>query len=286
MKILLTGNKSFIADAFTTANKQKHTITVAPDELQLDFVKVDKFIGANSFDVIIYDAGSDGNSGENIEKDNLVKFRNIQHSAILNGVKKLIVLTDASDIDCSLNVVDFSETTVRAVPTGASGLSRYLISLLAEKDKITTVLRFFGVYGAGADCGVNTLTDILARAIVGKKSVEIPDKKLSAVYIDDAVKVVEKFAFNDLAKGDYNVANPEPTTYFDFAKKAVAFAEKNEREVGFYFTHDETELTANTDKLNSVVQIRFTSHASGVKRTLEKLFEKKSLCRPKTADKK
>lgn len=283
MKILLTGGSGFIGSNFIAANGSKFDI-VAPSSQQTDLMRVEQvqaLFKQHKFDAVVHAADkTDGVTGS---ADNLIMFKNLQYAAILNGVKKLIVIGDAADMDLSTPVEHVKESGFgQTMPNDSYGLGRYLIHLLASKDKISTVLRFFTVFGAGADSGTNPIMSILARGVTGKKTVTVPDKLVSTIYIDDAVRVIAAFLTNDFAKGDYNVASPSPINLIEFAKKARSFAKKNGREITVEITGEQCELTADTEKLAAVLpNFRFTADNTAINKTLEKLNAKKSLCRPK-----
>ena len=127
------------------------------------FEELSKIFRQNKYDAVVHLAGKhDGLTGSVLEADNLIMFKNVQYASTLYGVKKLIVIGDAADVDLKRPVENFSESDFgKTIPRSGYGLSRYMIHLLASKDKISTVLSFFGVYGAGASVKYNRQVEIL-----------------------------------------------------------------------------------------------------------------------------
>ena len=97
--------------------------------------------------------------------------------AIAHGVKKLITVGEGVEFDRSRPIIDYTESMFgKYIPTDGYGLGRYLINLLASKDKITTVLRIFNVYGAGGGL-TRPINKIVAAARAAKsKSPSIATK--------------------------------------------------------------------------------------------------------------
>lgn len=289
MKVFLTGGSGFIGRNFIEKYQSKYEI-FAPASSEVDLTKireVSDYFADKRFDAVVHAAGKcDGYTGSVVEADNLVMFKNVQYEAILHGVKKLIVIGDAADFDRSKQICEISESAFgNSIPQDAYGLGRYLITLLASKDKISTVLRFFSVYGKYADPGTSKTTELIARAVTGKKTAEIErDKTFSAVYVDDAVKVIAAFLDNDFPKGEYNVASDKPLTWVETAKTAKRLAAKDGRVVEIKVLNEgqDRTYTANVEKLKALLpKLRFTSHATGIKNVYEYLMKHKSQARPK-----
>ncbi len=288
-KILVTGGGGFIGTNFIEAYKDKYEIC-APTSAEMDltrFEDVNAVFRDNKFDAVVHLAGKhDGLTDSVLQADNLIMFKNVQYAAILYGVRKLLVVGDAADMDLSRPIVQVSEEAFGAtIPTSGYGLGRYLIHLLASKDKISTVLRFFGVYGKGARVEHNRPLGILSHAVTGKKEIALPaDKTFSTIYIEDACRILSMFLDNDYPKGAYNVASPTPATLFEFAKKARAYAKKDERELVLTLGDgEENELTADVNKLlDTLGNFKFTALGTGINKTLDYYKAHKSKLKPKS----
>lgn len=276
MKILLTGGSGFLGKSFIKTYGAKYDITApSPDEMDLNkFEQINRQFKAKSFDAVVHLAAkSEQSASGGIDSVNMVYFKNIQYATIVNGVRKLIVAGDAADLNRAGGLENASEADFgKSVPTDGYGLGRYLVNLLASKDKISTVLRFFNVYGEGADTAVNPVMKII-RDVKKTKSVSLAaDAKISAVYVDDAVKIIAAFLDGNFPKGQYNVVADEPTSYYEIARKAKAAAKKNGREVKLTLAPDSVlpPYTGVNEALRKLLPgFKFTSISKGVGKTYE-----------------
>lgn len=278
MKILLTGGSGFLGKNFVETYKKKYDI-VAPTSTEMDlknFEHIIKMFKETHFDAVVHMAKSSENSAS-MQMDNIILFKNIQYAAILYGVKKLIVIGDASDLDRSSNLVSVKEDAYGVkIPTDNYGLGRYMVNMLASKDKISTVLRFFNIYGKYGDVQNNLVMQLIARGVVGKKNLELMDKTISTIYVADAVKIIAEFVDNEFARGSYNVASSD-TSLSAVATNVKKLAKKDGRETEFTFCGNARELTCNTDKLRNILpKLKFTSLSNGILKTYEHLLTHKS----------
>ncbi len=275
-KILVTGG-GFIGAEFVKTYKKKYDI-VAPASEEIDFSvyeEVSELFAQNKFDAVLHLAAKHKVLCENTDAaDDLIAFKNIQHAAARSGVKKLIAVSDCSDAaprGCAENYRE--DDFEKCAPVFGNGLGRYLVNSLASKDNMSTVLRLFGAFGAGALRADNAITEILAPAVAGKKK-QITlrgDKTVSVIYSEDVCKIIALFINNDYPRGIYNVASPVAARLSDFAKKAKAYAKKNDRDIIVEIGKDEQkELTADVSKLlGEIGQFKFTALSTAINKTLD-----------------
>lgn len=276
MKILVTGGSGFIGKTFIRTYRKTFDI-VAPTHEQMDLTdarSVGRMFDKHKFDAVLHLAGLDA-AGKTapLEADNLIMFKNIQYMSIAYGVKKLIAAGEGVEFDRSRPIADFSEDMFgSSIPTDGYGLGRYLINLLASKDKITTVLRIFNVYGEGG--GSRPINKIVAAASRGKKQIVIDrDRVVSAVSVTDAVKVIATFLQKDLPRGDYNLVSGDKMSYTDIAKTVRRLVRKDGGDIQITVKNPvpDLEYSASNAKLLSVVPMRFTSIPNGIKKLYELL---------------
>lgn len=267
--ILVTGGSTALGKNFIELYKKKYDI-VAPAET--DFTVYDEvatLFHDNKFSAVVHLAEYE----DEARSYNLVAFQNLQHACLLQGVPKLIVATSVADVECPRPIEDAAEEELGVcVPHSPHASGAYLTSVLAEKDKITTVLRFFTVYGKYARIENNCTAEILSHAVTGKKEIVLDaNRQLSVIYDDDACKIIAAFLERDLPQGTYNIASPTPVALYDFAKKAKAYAKKNARELTLTLAkRDDAPCTANTNKLMRVLgEFKFTAFGTGVNKTLD-----------------
>lgn len=276
MKILVIGGSGFIGKTFIKACKKQFDI-VAPTHEQMDLTdarSIEKVFAANKFDAVLHLAGIGAQgTGSTIETDNLIMFKNIQYMSIAHGVKKLITVGEGVEFDRSRPIVDFDEEMFgKYVPADGYGLGRYLINLLASKDKITTVLRLFDVYGVGGTS--LPINKIVSQASRAKKQIVVErDRTVSAISADDAVRVIAEFIKRDLQKGDYNLVSGDKMSYLDMAKmlKKMVRADGGDTEITVKNQTPDCEYSASNAKLLSVLPFRLTSIQNGIKKLYEEL---------------
>lgn len=275
MKILVTGGSGFIGKAFIKKYRKTFDI-IAPTHAQMDLTDaraIDALFAKHKFDAVLHLAGAHERGGQAIEADNLIMFKNIQYMSIFHGVKKLIIVGEGAETDRRLPIVDFSEDMLgSAVPTDGYGVARYLISVLAAKDKITTNLRIFDIYGEGG--GDTAINKIVAAGAKGKKQIRLErDRTVSGIYIDDAIKIIAAFLMGNYPKGDYNLVSGEKISYLEIAKqvKRMARRDGSDPEIKVLNPEPDLEYTAVNTKLTSVLPFKYTSFKSGVKALYESL---------------
>lgn len=277
MKILVTGGSGFIGKAFIKRFRKQFDI-VAPTHEQMDLTdarSVQRQFAAQKFDEVLHLAGlSERGKHETLEADNLIMFKNIQYMAIAHGVKKLITVGEGVEFDRSRPIIDYTESMFgKYIPTDGYGLGRYLINLLASKDKITTVLRIFNVYGAGGGL-TRPINKIVAAGARGKKQITIDrDKVVSGISVDDAVKVIAEFLRGDYPRGDYNLVAPDKMSYVEIAKVVRRLVRKDGGNIDIIVknTTQDNEYSASNQKLANTLPVRITSMQNGVKKLYEEL---------------
>ncbi|MBD5131808.1 MAG: NAD(P)-dependent oxidoreductase [Clostridiales bacterium] len=271
MKILVTGGSGSIGKAFVKKYKKTFDI-VAPTHEQMDLTdarSVAKVFQENKFDAVLHLAClPDRGANATLEADNLIMFKNVQYMAIAYGVKKLITVGEGVEFDSSTPIVDFTEEMLgKHIPHDAYGLGRYLITMLAGKDKITTVLRLFTVYGA--DGGKGIIDKIVQAGARGKKQIVIQrDRVVSTIAIDDALRVFAEFLQKDLPRGDYNLVSNEKTSYLEIAKQVKRLVRKDDGDIEIVVKNDEplAEYSGSNQKLLSVLpNLKLTPVQNGVK---------------------
>ena len=286
MKILLIGGEHFIAKNFAEKYGSRYEI-FAPTAEEADFNNISsasRYFDTHEFDCVCFIATECAGCEKFAGDDALITFKNVQYFSVLHGVKKLLVLSDASDLGTG-SVENATEESFGLEPKNGYGLSRYLITKLAMKDKITTVLRLFNVYGKYCDVAASKTMELIARGVTGKKTATIErDRELSSIYIDDLLKITAAFIDGDIPKGVYNVASDKPLKLTDVARSVRRLAAKDFRTVDVELLSPDLEpsLTADISKLASVIEkLRFTAHSAGIKAVYEHLLKHKSQARPR-----
>ena len=270
MKILLTGGNGVLGKEFVKYYRSMFDI-VSPSQDAMDILDVrsiENVFAKNRFDAVLHLAGAiDGSDGQN----SLVMFKNIQYMSLAHGVKKLIVVGDGAEYG-HRPLVDVTEDMFgEVIPTDGYGLGRYLVSVLASKDRITTVLRLFEVYGTGLKNA--PINKIVSAAAKGKKTITIErDMTVSAVSVTDVVKTLAKFLQGNFPKGDYNLVPNDKMSYVQIAKAAKRLAKADGHDIEIVVKNDgiADEYSASNDKLVSA-GAKITPMNKGIKELYEDL---------------
>ena len=277
MKILVTGGSGFIGKAFIKRYKKTFDI-VAPSHEQMDLMdarSVDAFFRGHTFDAVLHLAGlSETGKSQVLEADNVIMFKNVQYVAIRYGVKKLITVGEGVDFDRHFPIVDFTEDMFGThVPTDGYGLGKYMITSLAGKDKISTVLRIFNVFGAGGGQS-RPINKIVAAGSKGKPKIVIDrDKVVSGISIDDAVSVIGAFLLKDYPQGDYNLVAADKMSYVDIAKLVKRLVKKDGDNIEIVVKNPEpeNEYSASNNKLVETTGIKISSMQNGIRKLYQEL---------------
>lgn len=283
MKVLVTGANGCIGKNFIELYGKKYELYEPDGDADLtQFADVRRVFAAQKYDATVHIVSPIAG-----DKDGLAAFRNVQYAAVAGGVKKMIVVVEAEPLsdDPAAETEDVFDAPT---PLFAEDLGQYLIPKLACKDKISTVLRVYGLFGKGMSPRSEILRT-LAPALIGKKPrIVLPaERAFSVVYADDVCKIIAKFLDGDCERGVYNVASPEPVTCADFAKKAKAYAKKAGRDVDVQKSSDppRAPFTANTEKLNAALGgFKFTAFGTAVNKTLDYYAKHKSQLKEKAEE--
>ncbi|MCX4312614.1 MAG: NAD-dependent epimerase/dehydratase family protein [Clostridia bacterium] len=277
MEILVTGGSGFIGKAFIKSYRKVFDI-VAPSHEEMDLTdarSVDAFFKGHKFDAVLHLAGM-GETGKSavLEADNVIMFKNIQYVAIRNGVKKLITVGEGVDFDRSQQIVDYAETKFgEHVPTDGYGLGKYMITRLAAKDKISTVLRIFNVFGMGGGQS-RPINKIVAAGSKGKAKIVIDrDRTVSGISIDDAVHVIGEFLRKNYPRGDYNLVAADKMSYVAIAKLVKRLVRKDGGDIEIVVKNPEPDLeySAVNTKLVETTGIKIGTMQNGIRKLYQEL---------------
>ncbi|MCL2062628.1 MAG: hypothetical protein FWH03_08425 [Firmicutes bacterium] len=249
MKILIAGAHTPIAKAFVKQHKKKHEM-LGLDVKKADFSQYEPLrdiFAVHKFDAVLYLAAQGAMQNSGADADALNLFKNLQYAAILNGVPKMITVCDAG------------------------GEFGSIMASLANKDKIGTFLRVYGLIGAGLDVKLNPIAKILSDAHKRGEITLQANQAVSPVFIDDAVKVLTAFTEKKLPQGVYDIA-PAQTDLLKIAQAAKkALKAEGGTDIRITLADKKAFLppfTGNIEALRTAYKSSFTSMAAAVTKTL------------------
>jgi nucleoside-diphosphate-sugar epimerase len=281
MKILLTGSQGYIGKAFLNKFKKKHEI-IAPKKDEMDLTKmpdVIKYIKGAGIEAVVHTASVC--CGENMVAENVMMFKNLQSACSMYKVPKIIVIGSATEYGKSDLTAAKEQDAGKVIAKDDIGYSKLMITELARADSITTVLRFFDLFGRAAKS--NFLNNIIKDAAAGKELSLDKNKKFSAISLLDAVRITELFCVNDYPKGEYNVTHP---IVFESLRVQKILNSLSERTVPIKMTDKkayEPEFTADNSRLMAVLgDYRFATPRGAIKKIYA--WERKRFLKQKEKD--
>lgn len=271
MRILFTGKDNIILKSFYKYCRSSNIIDRASEVDYNNLQSITDALKKKKYDAIVH-VIFDGYNEKSITKEELMAFRNVQFAALTSKIKKMLVITDCSDLYPSPSLRNASEALADRLPPAWKNAHSYLLNSWACQDGMSTVLRLFNVFGEEVKA-----KDALNKIILGgagKRAVVHTDSDMtvSGIYIGDAVKIILKFLDNDYEKGSYNLVSDEKISFYDAAKKAISIAKRFNKEYDVVFKTLEkgAEITGSNAKLKKAIgDFKFTSLLNGISKAYE-----------------
>ncbi|HEY8420085.1 MAG TPA: NAD(P)-dependent oxidoreductase [Clostridia bacterium] len=268
MKLLITGADNFVAKSFIQKYSKRHKITEIDSSTDITNIKnLISVFKKKKFDAILHFAevfGAPDQVDKEIEILNIVMFKNIQSLAKAYNVKKIITFSNIRELKTSEGLRAFKESALgEYMPLDSYGQAKFNITNMAKMDNSVYVLRSFEVYGKDAPDSV--ITSLITQAIEGKNLSVEKDIILSAVYIDDYLKIINNFLMRDYPPGDYNITSDELVSINDTLKKLKRLTQNT---IAVNLGKERIEFTASNDKLNAIMGgFKFTTFRSALNKT-------------------
>lgn len=270
MKLLITGADNYIAQNFCEKYEKRHKITALESDIEFSDIKsLLPIFKKKKFDAILHFAENLGRPDQidkEIEIVNTIMFKNIQSLAKAYDVKKVLVFSNIRELDTAQGLQAFKENELnKYMPLDSYGQAKFNITNMAKIDKSVYVLRSFEVYGKDAPDSV--ITSLISRAAQGKNLSVDKDIILSAIYIEDYVKIINDFLMHSHPAGDYNITADELISVNDVLKR---LKRNCQNEISIETGKERLEFTASNDKLAAVIgAFKFTTLRSA----LNKIFK-------------
>ena len=211
--ILLTGATGFIGRNLLPLLQESYTVS-APSRRELNLLDVEavrRYLHKGQFDAVIHLANPTGHNPQDSQNElferSLRVFSALEHCAGLYG--KMIYLGSGAEYGKHRDISKVCEEAFGAeLPRDAYGLSRYIMSRMAEKHDNIVNLRLFACCGPGDP--PHKLIPCIINCINEKKDIELrQDVWFDFIYVEDILPVLMHFIEHPSKFKAYNLCSGE-----------------------------------------------------------------------------
>jgi GDP-L-fucose synthase len=205
MNILITGGNGNIAKMIKSHLSSMHFLSthfniINPSRLELDildFTKLQQFLNANRFDVLIHTAILGGRrtkeeTGEVTHK-NVLMLENLLHFS--DKFKMIINFDSAAIYDRTTDILNRSEEELLTIPTDYYGFSKYIIYKRSLAYNNFFNFRIFNIFHTNEEPDRFIKSCFIAKKNNDKVTI-YEDKFFDFVYEDDFIKIVKFYLDN------------------------------------------------------------------------------------------
>jgi GDP-L-fucose synthase len=222
-KILLTGGTGFMGQNILPLLRVSFRVTSpARTEMDLlDAVTVRKYLELGGYDAVIHlatpTAQNPVDKYEELFERSLRVFMSLAHCSELYG--KMLYLGSGAEYGKHRDIAEIPEECFgEELPRDAYGLSRYVMSEIAQsKDNITN-FRLFACHGPGD--APHKLIPYIIKCISEKRPIELrQNARFDYLYVDDVAQVMRFFINNTPKFKAYNLCSGQPIMLSDIARE-------------------------------------------------------------------
>lgn len=216
MKLLVLGGNGYvgknIVEYFSKNNEYEVFSPRRGDLNLLDTDSVEKYISKNKPDVVIHSAVNIASVEENLQF-----YFNVQRCSEQFG--KLIVIGSGAEYDMRHYYPMMTEEYFgRYIPADTYGISKFVASNDIENSNFNAVnLRVLGIFGKYEDYKRRFISNNICRAKCGFSISMHQNMKFDYLYVNDFVRILEKFVRNDAKHKNYNICTSKPIELLELA---------------------------------------------------------------------
>jgi len=253
MNILITGGngniakilRAHLATSFNITNPSRTELNI------LDFTKLQQFLNAHRFDVLIHTAISGGRrtkeeTGE-VTHTNILMLENLLYFS--DKFKMIINFDSAAIYDRTTDILNRSEEDVFTIPTDYYGFSKYIIYKRSLAYNNFYNFRIFNIFHINEEPDRFIKSCFIAKQNNTKVTI-FEDKYFDFVYEDDFIKIVvfylNNINNNPLLEKTLNICYNTKYKLSDIAKLIM----KNEENITILNTSSLSNYSGNNAKLD------------------------------------
>lgn len=217
MKILVTGTNGFIGRNIKEFLEVKHYNVYSPKRNELDLLNeelVSSYLTKEKFDVVIHCGITLTSIDQNIKM-----FFNIEKLSKHFG--KLICVGSGAEFGLKYYKPKMKESYFdKHVPDKSDiyGYSKYIIAKkINEKRENIYNLRVFGIFGKYEDYRRRFISNNICRVLMGEDISINKNTYFDYLYVNDFLKILEKFILNNSKQNIYNVCSGKIVDFLTLA---------------------------------------------------------------------
>lgn len=227
--VLITGASGFIGRNLAEGLCKTHNV-FAPRHSELELLDGDavaRYVRDNRIDVIVHAAihVPQVNGAEHECSNDLRMFLNLER--VSDRVEKLLYFGSGAEYDKRSDIRRVTEEDLGArVPVSEYGLAKYAMTKLARASANVYNLRLFGVFGKYELWQSKFLSNLCCKAAFGFPLTVRKQCRFNFLYIDDLVRITERFLSHAPAFHDYNVCHDRDYDLTELAELVVRVSGK------------------------------------------------------------
>lgn len=223
-KMLITGASGFIGKNIQERLALKYEM-LSPSRAELNLLDakaVEKYLDNQKVDIIIHTAvqrtlGLSEEYERQVLHNNLIMFCNLERCR--EHYDKMIFLGSGAEYDKEVYIPLMKEEYFgHTVPSDDYGLSKYIMTKIAENSCNIFNLRLFGVFGPYEDYNYRFISNSICKMLSGKDIVIHRNVKFDYLYIEDFCNILDKFLDIKPQFRNYNVCTGLPVDLLTIAE--------------------------------------------------------------------